>query len=162
MFKKIKTENKDGANIRKRLTVEELIPGDHIYVRRRGLIYSHHGIYAGERTVINFKGEDKEKRDPTIILTEIKSFLKNGKLRRRNYQKRLPHFESLRIARENLSKKGYSLPFNNCEHFASYCATGKKRSAQVRNVLGGIATITLAVTGAVVQKMITKKRKINL
>ena len=103
MFKKIKTEDNDDVNTRKRLTVEDLIPGDHIYVRRRGLIYSHHGIYAGERTVINFKGEDKEKRDPTIILTEIESFLKGGKLRRRNYQKHLPHFESLRIARENLS-----------------------------------------------------------
>jgi hypothetical protein len=121
------------------------------------LIYSHHGIYAGERTVVNFKGEDKEKRDPTIILTEIESFLKNGKLRRRNYQQRLPHFESLRIARENLSKKGYSLAFNNCEHFATYCATGKKRSAQVRNVVGSIATITVAAAGAVIQKMITKK-----
>ena len=94
MFKKIKKENNDGANIRNRLTGEDLIQGDHIYVRRGGLTYSHHGIYAGERTVINYKGEDKEKRDPTIILTEIESFLKNGKLRRRNYQKRLPHFES--------------------------------------------------------------------
>ena len=159
MFNKIKSKAMGGANRHKRLTVEDLIPGDHIYVRRRGLIYSHHGIYAGERTVINFKGEDKEKRDPTIILTEIESFLKGGKLRRRNYQKRLPHFESLRIARENLSKKEYSLAFNNCEHFASYCATGKKRSAQVRNVVGGIATISLAVTGAVIQKMITKKKE---
>ena len=159
MFKKIKKENKDGANIRKRLTIEDLIPGDHIYVRRRGLIYSHHGIYAGERTVINFKGEDKEKRDPTIILTEIESFLKNGKLKRRNYKRRLPLDETLRIAEDHLSKKGYSLAFNNCEHFASYCATGKKRSAQVRNVVSGIATITLAAAGAVIQKMISKKKE---
>ena len=160
MFNKIKSKAMGGANRQKRLTVEDLIPGDHIYVRRRGLIYSHHGIYAGERTVINFKGEDKEKRDPTIILTEIESFLKNGKLRRRNYQKRLPHFESLKIARENLSKKEYSLAFNNCEHFATYCAIGKKKSVQVRRTIGGIAMIVLPMFGKIIQKKILKKKNI--
>ncbi len=48
--------------------------------------------------------------------------------------------------------------WNNCEHFATYCATGKKKSLQVRRVIGGIATITLVVIGSVIQKMITKKK----
>ena len=73
----------------KKITEDDLIQGDHIYVRRRGLLYSHHGIYAREGTVIHFKGEDKEKRDPVVMLTEIESFLNSGKLRRRNYQERL-------------------------------------------------------------------------
>ena len=144
--------------IMKKITKDDLIPGDHIYVRRGGLIYSHHGIYAGEGTVFHFKGEEKEKQDPLIILTDIESFLTDGKLRRRHYQKRLPHSESLRIAQGHLSEKGYSLPFNNCEHFATYCATGKKKSRQVRRAIGGIATITLAVTGTVIKKIITKKK----
>jgi hypothetical protein len=141
-----------------RLTGKELEYGDHIYVRRKGLLYSHHGIYAGEGYVIHFKGAEKEKRNPAVIMTEIENFLSGGKLRKRNYKRRLPNDETLRIAKGHLSKKEYSLAFNNCEHFATYCATGKKKSLQVRMIIGGIATITLAVTGSVIQKMITKKK----
>ena len=128
-------------------------------MRRGGLIYSHHGIYAGEGTVFHFKGEEKEKHDPVIILTEIESFLNNGKLRRRNYRERLPHSESLRIAQRHLSERGYSLPFNNCEHFATYCATGKKKSKQVRRAIGSIFTITLFATGSFILKAMTRKKE---
>jgi len=31
-----------------RLIEQDLGPGDHIFVRRNGLLYSHHGIYAGD------------------------------------------------------------------------------------------------------------------
>jgi len=84
MFKKIKSKTSDDTTRQKRLTEEDLENGDHIYVRRRGLLYSHHGIYAGERTVIHFKGEDKEKQDPAVILTEIDKFLCGGKLKKRH------------------------------------------------------------------------------
>ena len=144
--------------IMKKITKDDLIPGDHIYVRRGGLIYSHHGIYAGEGTVFHFKGEEKEKQDPVVILTEIESFLNEGKLRRRHYKERLPHSESLKIAQGHLSEKGYSLPFNNCEHFATYCATGKKKSKQVRRAIGGIALFGLPVIAKIIQKMIKKKK----
>ena len=140
----------------------DLILGDHIYVRRRGLLYSHHGIYAGDGMVIHFKGTDKEKRNPVVVVTDMDNFLRSGKLKRRNYKRRLPPSETLRIAREHLSKKGYSLTFNNCEHFATYCATGKKKSAQVRKVFGSIAAITLAVTGAVIKKKLQVKEKDDL
>ena len=123
------------------------------------LLYSHHGIYAREGTVIHFKGEDKEKRDPAVMLTEIESFLNGGKLRRRNYQERLPHSESLRIAREHLSEKGYSLPFNNCEHFATYCATGKKKSKQVRRAFGSVVTITIFASCSFILKAITRRKQ---
>jgi len=140
------------------LIEKDLKQGDHIYVKRKRLLYSHHGIYAGKGAVIHYKGADKEKRDPAVIITDIDNFLNSGKLRRRNYKKRFPYSETLRIATEHLSKKGYSLAFNNCEHFAAYCVTGKKKSVQVRRVIGGIATITLAVTVSVIQKMVAKKK----
>ena len=159
MFKQIKSETRGGASRRKRLTEEDLIRGDHIYVRRGGLLYSHHGIYVGEGTVINFKGEDKEKRDPVVLITDMDKFLDGGKLRRRNYKERLPYSESLRIAREHLSKKGYSLPFYNCEHFATYCATGKKKSKQIRRAMGSIFTITIVATGSFILKAITRKKE---
>ena len=139
-----------------RLIENDLNPGDHIYVRRKGLLYSHHGIYTGDRTVIHFKGIEKEKRDPAVIITNIDNFLNRGKLRRRRYRKRLRHSETLRIAQEHLSKKGYSLAFNNCEHFAAYCSTGKKKSKQVRRVMSGVVGVTIAITAAAIKKKAKK------
>jgi len=142
-----------------RLTEKDLDYGDHIYVRRKGLLYSHHGIYSGKGTVIHFKGAVKEKKDPVVIKTDIENFLNGGKLKRRDYKRRLPHAETLRIARDHLSKKGYSLAFNNCEHFATYCAAGKKRSAQVRNVVGGIVGAAFAVAAALIGKKRTRTKE---
>ena len=142
-----------------RLNKKYLNPGDHIYVRRKALLYSHHGIYAGEGQVIHFKGAVKEKKDPVVIKTDLANFLNGGKLKRRDYKKRLPHAETFRIAKDHLSQKGYSLAFNNCEHFATYCATGKKRSAQVRNVIGGIVGATFTVVAALIRKKRTMTKE---
>ena len=142
-----------------RLTEKNLLQGDHIYVKRKRLLYSHHGIYTGEGTVIHYKGAEKEKKDPVIRETDIEEFLNNGKLKRRDYKKRLPHSETLRMAREHLSNNGYSLAFNNCEHFATYCATGKKKSTQVRKVVGGIVGVAFAVTATVIRKKLTRKQQ---
>jgi len=73
---------------------------------------------------------------------------------------RNPNSETLRIVREHLSNNGYSLAFNNCEHFATYCATGKKRSTQVRNIVGGIVGVAFAVTATVIRKKITRKQEV--
>ena len=135
-----------------RLRQKELIAGDHIYVKRRRQFYSHHGIYAGNGQVLHFKGAVREKQDPTVIISDMATFLNNGNLQRRSYDRRLPHAETVQLARAHLAQKGYSLVFNNCEHFATYCATGKKKSTQVHRIIGGMATLTLAVTGFFIRK----------
>jgi cell wall-associated NlpC family hydrolase len=140
-----------------RLTEKDLNSGDHIFVRRKRLLYSHHGIYAGEGTVIHYKGTAKEKKDPLVMVTDMDNFLNNGKLKRRKYKNRLSPSETLKLAREHLSKKGYSLAFNNCEHFATYCVTGKKRSRQVRSVVGSMLGITLTIAAGVFQKKRARK-----
>ena len=137
------------------LSKEDLNCGDHIYVRRR--LYSHHGIFTGDGNVIHYSGEEKEKKDPLVRETNIGDFLKGGKLRRRDHKKRLPPSETLSLARKHLSHNGYSLAFNNCEHFATYCATGKKKSSQVRKVVGGFLGIALAITGTIIQRKRAKK-----
>jgi len=137
------------------LSEKDLNLGDHIYVRR--LVYSHHGIYAGDGNVIHYTGEEKEKKDPLIRETDIEDFLKGGKLRRRNYKKRLPPSETLSLAKKHLSKNSYSLALNNCEHFATYCATGKKKSRQLREAVGGFVGIALTITGTIIQIKRTKK-----
>ena len=139
------------------LTEKNLKPGDHIYVRRKGLLYSHHGIYAGYGYVIHYTGAEKEKKDPLVTNTEIEDFLKAGKLRRRDYKKRLSHSESLNTAKKHLSENSYSFVFNNCEHFATYCVTGKKRSKQIRRAIGIFTGMTLALTSVIIQKKRSKK-----
>ena len=62
------------------LTPEELIAGDHIFVKRKGHFYSHHGIYAGKGMVLHYKGANREKQDPTVIISDMATFLKSGKL----------------------------------------------------------------------------------
>jgi len=137
------------------LSEKDLNLGDHIYVRR--LLYSHHGIYAGDGNVIHYTGEEKEKKDPLVRETDIEDFLKGGKLRRRHYKRRLPPSETLSLAKKHLSGNGYSITLNNCEHFVTYCATGKKKSKQVRKAIGGVLGITLAITGAIIRIKRTKK-----
>ena len=137
------------------LSEKDLNLGDHIYVRR--LVYSHHGIYAGDGNVIHYTGEEKEKKDPLIRETDIEDFLKGGKLRRRNYKKRLPPSATLSLAKKHLSKNSYSLALNNCEHFATYCATGKKKSRQLREAVGGLVGIALTITGTIIQIKRAKK-----
>ena len=139
-------------------TLKELIVGDHIYVKRKGFFYSHHGIYAGDGQVLHFRGAVQEKKDPTVILSDIDTFLKNGRLQKRTYRQRLPHAETVQIARAHLAQKGYSLVFNNCEHFATYCATGKKKSPQVSKIIGGMATVALAVSGMFIRKKTRSKK----
>jgi hypothetical protein len=134
------------------LTPKELIAGDHIFVKRKGRFYSHHGIYAGDGMVLHFRGAAREKQDPAVIISDMDTFLNNGKLQRRSYKQRLPHADTLQTARAHLAQKGYSLVFNNCEHFATYCATGKKKSPQVHKIFGSMATLALAVTGLLIRK----------
>ncbi len=140
-----------------RLTEADLLPGDHICVRRRGRFYTHHGIYMGDREVIHFAGSIREKTDPVVHETDLSGFLKGGILRRRDYKERLPASETINIAREQLSNGSYSMVWNNCEHFATYCATGKKKSRQIKRVLSGLSTVAVGVVLFVLTRVVSSQ-----
>ena len=124
----------------------DLAPGDHIYVRRSGILYTHHGIYAGGGRVIHFSGREKEKVAPLVHTTPLAQFLKGGELRRREYRHRLAPDVTLRIACGQLDRTDYSLLFNNCEHCATYCATGHRESLQARRFLAACAVCVAATS----------------
>ena len=130
-----------------RVTEADLSPGDHISVRRADRFYTHHGIYIGERRVIHLNGSMREKVDPEVRETDLSRFLKGGMLRRRDHKRRLPASETVRIAKEQLSNGSYSMIWYNCEHFATYCATGRKKSRQVKRAVSGLSIA--AATGVV-------------
>ena len=95
--------------------------------------------------MIHFAGSIREKSDPVVHEAALSQFLKGGTLRRRGYKKRLAASETIEIAREQLAGGRYSMIWNNCEHFATTCATGKKKSRQVRRALSGLGTVAVGV-----------------
>jgi hypothetical protein len=116
------------------------VTGDHIRVNR--LLYFHHGIYVSDSEVIHFNthGEgDGLLGDATVIATTLKEFLEFGKCEVKIYG--LNPFEKVfspetvvERARSSIGKSGFNLAFNNCEHFATWCKTGVKRSRQIEEI----------------------------
>jgi len=103
--------------------------GDHIKVKRLG--YYHHGIDIGDRTVVHFTGEPGNKVNAEVRRTSMLEFLNDGKLEIIKYKKSFPSDAVVLRALSRLEEKGYSLFFNNCEHFASWCKTGENQSEQM-------------------------------
>ena len=126
--------------------------GDHIKVKKvvrlkkpvrlKTIGYWHHGIDCGDGTVIHF-------RHGLIKRTSMQYFL--GRRRRKGIVVRhrysFPADKVVARAEMCLGRKGYNLLFNNCEHFAHWCKTGRKRSKQVNKAAyrAGTAATTTAV-----------------
>lgn len=117
--------------------------GDHIRVERYGGLYYHHGIYVGNNKVIHFApesgGEIINWEAAEVVETSLETFLKGGEPEVRQYsdEERLELYspkEIVQNAKHCLGYKNYNLIFNNCEHFANSCTTGKHRSPQVEEV----------------------------
>lgn len=134
-------------NVRRRVHPSRLIRGDHVFVRRHGLLYSHHGIFDGDG-VIHYSdaGGLAAKDRCTVAKTPLDDFLRGGVLRRVEYATRSSRDVTVRRARLLLNRGLYSVLFNNCEHFASYCATGRRRSLQVRRFAAATAAVATVVS----------------
>ena len=97
--------------------------------------YRHYGIDVGDGTVVHFRG-DKFIIQPSawIQRTSLAKFLDGGELKVQkdvNYK-----FTRNEVVRRALGKVGsnfggYNFLSNNCEHFAYWCATGRRISYQV-------------------------------
>lgn len=115
--------------------------GDHIYVSRG--IYTHHGIDAGDGTVIHFTGEPGAKRNATIARSSMTDFLQEAECKVRRYGKRDDADTTMARAESQIGATGYHLVINNCEHFAAWCCTGRRVSRQA------LSATSLAAHGAV-------------
>lgn len=115
--------------------------GDHIYVRR--WFYTHHGIDAGDGTVIHYSSDSLNKSGAVIERTSLEDFRAGDKLAVRRYPECLPADLTVERATQRLGEAQYRLVFNNCEHFASWCRTGIHSSSQVRRLISGVAGFAL-------------------
>lgn len=105
--------------------------GDQIYVMRplAGMdgVYEHHGIDCGDGTVIHYyKGDEA-----VISRTSYESFAKGSPV----YTKKQPVSfipdVVIQRAESRLGERQYNLLSNNCEHFATWCKTGRNDSQQL-------------------------------
>lgn len=125
--------------------------GNHIYVKREG--YTHHGIDIGKGWVIHYTGDIWQKitkQSKHSIRKDKKSvFAGKSKIHVVSYTSCHSVQKTINMAHSRLGEKKYDLIFNNCEHFATWCKTGKSRSKQVEKAVAIPTTATAGATVAV-------------
>ena len=102
---------------------------DHLEVPRQHGLFNHHGIDLGDGTVAHYL-EGRE-----ILRSSMDDFSQGQPVRVISHHGASPVGVTLRRAMGRLGEQDYNLLFNNCEHFATWCKTGRHRSGQVDSVL---------------------------
>ncbi len=111
--------------------------GDHLVTARTG--YEHHGLYLGQGQVIHYTPDG-------VLLASLDGFCAGQSCRIQPHpHRRHDAAASIRRAYRRMHEQGYSLLFNNCEHFVTWCIEGTSGSRQVRNA----AVVTASVPAAV-------------
>ena len=102
---------------------------DHLQVPRRHGLFNHHGIDLGDGTVAHYLEGRKILRSP------VSEFSQGEVVSVMDHADASPAGVTLRRAMSRLGEQNYNLLFNNCEHFATWCKTGRHRSEQVDSVI---------------------------
>ena len=122
---------------------QQLLPGMALGVQR--LTYKHFGIYAGafegRELVIHYNDKIKGGNGE-VELTSFEDFSKDDTWWIETFST-ISYSEeacskSLERATSRLGEKEYNLIFNNCEHFVSWCVTGKSHSKQITEIAIGL------------------------
>lgn len=110
--------------------------GDQIYVYRDLIdvsgVYEHHGIDCGDGSAIHYR-----KPSEIVEQTSLEVFARGNRVYRRNYQLEFCYLPEIVVDRalSRLGEQKYNLLFNNCEHFATWCKTGKNESQQIKGFI---------------------------
>lgn len=116
----------------------EPMVGDHLVSRRWGGVYTHHGIYVGDYTVIHYAGGSGSGQGSSVqevSLEEFAAIEENGGYAVIHYDSApFEGMDAAERARGRLGEDRYNVPWNNCEHFATWCVTGVEHSSQSRQI----------------------------
>ena len=102
---------------------------DHLEVPRQHGLFHHHGIDLGDGTVAHYL-EGRE-----ILRSSTDDFSQGQPLSVIEHADASPARVTLQRAMSRIGEQNYNLLFNNCEHFATWCKTGRHRSGQIDSVL---------------------------
>lgn len=127
--------------------------GSHLVVGRG--LYTHHGIYIGNQRVIHYSGMASGLDKGCVEVTSLKSFAQGKAVRIKQYRKIA--FSGTQICQRAQSRLGeyrYSILFNNCEHFATWCVTGEHSSEQIQAAIQ--STGSAAASHLISRKLVEK------
>ena len=114
----------------------DMLPaGSHLVSPRR--FYLHHGIYLGGGEVIHYAGFSGSFRAGPVEVVDLEHFAGGKPLWVVQESSEYSVDEVVSRARSRVGERQYSILSNNCEHFCSWCITGRSCSAQVRAFLQG-------------------------
>ncbi len=99
--------------------------GDHLQVPRQHGLFNHHGIDLGDGSVAHYL-EGRE-----ILRSSLEEFTQGNEPCIINHTQESSTGVTLRRAMSRIGEQDYNLLFNNCEHFATWCKTGRHRSSQI-------------------------------
>ena len=102
---------------------------DHLQVPRQHGLFNHHGIDLGDGSVAHYL-EGRE-----ILRSSREDFSQGQPLSVIHHAGASPVGVTLRRAMSRIGEQNYNLLFNNCEHFATWCKTGRHRSGQIDSAL---------------------------
>ena len=102
---------------------------DHLRVPRQHGLFLHHGIDLGDGSVAHYL-EGRE-----ILRSPLAEFSRGQDVSVVNHDQASSAGVTLRRAMSRIGEQNYNLLFNNCEHFANWCKTGRHHSAQVNSVI---------------------------
>ena len=150
---------KEGRSLPETPTVDSPAPrlriGDHLVSARR--FTSHHGIYLGNGQVIHYAGLASGLQAGPVKVSSLEDFLADHSYKVREYKTRTySREESVERARARIGEDLYHPVFNNCEHFVTWCITGKTRSTQVDllfGLTGGAWGLLLSRSGPVLHAL---------
>ncbi len=120
-------------------SVREGRPGDMVRVKVNSQM-DHYGVFVSDSEVIQF-GKNPSLRlgvsdtDVFVCATDIDEFRDGGypEFADLSFSEKLKRFKTdkiIELARSRMGEGGYSIIYNNCEHFAYECIFGKKYSSQ--------------------------------
>ncbi len=128
---------------------------DHISVSRG--FYRHHGIDCGDGTVIHFDGDVFGRSAGSVLRSPVRVFASGGRVAVERHDRCADPDVVIRRAHSSLGLEGFHILRNNCEHFATWCKTGRASSAQVRN-FGVILTSCACAIAAMIAAETARRR----
>jgi len=116
--------------------------GDHIHAGYPWTPH-HDGIYLGDGLVIHLTGgtPDSGKAAACVQIDSLTRFAAGRPVTVRRYSGAHDPEDIVARAMSRLGEGDYNLIFNNCQHFARWCATGDHESEQVRSVAATTGTV---------------------
>ena len=130
---------------------------DHLIVRRRG--YTHHAVDLGDGYVVQYGRGVADAARASVQITPRAKFAKGRPIELGTSPRAYSPDEIVRRALNRVGERDYHLLWNNCEHFVTWCRSGRRVSRQTERFVtaAGVASkLALYAGTAAATKLVGK------